>query len=275
MSNLRTIDRATGVIRVALLLAGALSAATLTLLAATDLGPRALIVEAFVFDVAWLTAAGISIYFARTREGGRTMLESWQLVARRVIPGSVRHFFLLELTGLRALAGTILRRQPIVPAAATPVHPRRGVDAFLIAMIVVVAIEAAVVELVVPWLQLRLIIHVFEAYAIIFVLGQMFVPRQFPHYVTRDELVLRSGTREIARIPLRNISAAVKQLDTSVTSNEVRGGVLRLPMRGECTHALRLRTPHEVTLPGWTCAVRAQVTEIRLATESDLTGLTG
>lgn len=120
MSNLRTIDRATGVIRVALLLAGALSAVTLTLLAATDLGPRALIVEAVVFDVAWLTAAGISIYFARTREGGRTVRESWQLVARRVIPGSVRHFFLLELTGLRALAGTILRRNRSSPQPRRP-----------------------------------------------------------------------------------------------------------------------------------------------------------
>lgn len=271
MTDSRTIDRAAKIVRLALVLAVALSVVTIALLTTTDLGARALVVEAFVFDIAWLTAAGVSIYFVRTREAGRTLRQSWGLLLRRVVPATARRLFAIELTGLRALGRELLRRQPVVPALATVVHPRRGVDAFFVAMIVVVAIEATVVELVVPWLQLRLIIHLVEAYAIIFVLGQMFVPRQFPHYVTQNKLVLRSGTREIARIPLANIDTVSKRLDASVTSSEVRGGVLRLPMRGECSHAVQLAEPHDITLPGWTRDVQAQVTEIRIATESDLT----
>lgn len=265
MSALHTIDRAAWLLRLAAATMLLLTATTVLLATTTNLGARSLIAELFALDVLWLTGVGLTIYFARTREAGRTVAQSWRLVAERVVPPPVRRMLGSELALLRGLLRAVSGRGPVVPVGAIPVRPPSGVNAVVLAMLVVVAIEATVIELVVPWPVARAVVHVFEAYAVLFLLGMLVLPRQYPHCVTSHELVLRSGHTVVASIPLGSINSVVKRMDASTTDPQLRGSLLLLPHLGECGWAVQLDRPVVARIPALRRDQVGEVTEIRLA----------
>lgn len=73
----------------------------------------------------------------------------------------------------------------------------------LLALAGVLALETAVVGLLVPWP----VVHVLDALALLQVLGIAAVEVTYPHVVRHEELVLREGATFELRVPLAAITA--------------------------------------------------------------------
>ena len=101
---------------------------------------------------------------------------------------------------IRRLWLWVRRRDDLGPGDLALGHAREQTP-MLIVLAGVLALETAVVRLLVPWP----VVHVLDALAVLQVLGIAATGVTRPHYVRDDVLVLRAGRAFEVRVPLRSV----------------------------------------------------------------------
>ncbi|GAB3468840.1 hypothetical protein [Actinophytocola sediminis] len=122
----------------------------------------------------------------------------------------------------------------------------------LLALAGVLALETAVVGLLVPWP----VVHVLDAVALLQVLAIAAVEVTYPHVVGRTELVLRDGATFALRVPLAVVTAVRVQ-------RRYHTGRARQLVDGELTVAVNNQTDVLVTLSEPIPVAGGEATRIR------------
>ncbi|MER7080110.1 hypothetical protein SAMN02982929_05880 [Saccharopolyspora kobensis] len=148
-------------------------------------------------------------------------------------------------------------------------YAREQVPVMLILMFVL-ALETAVVGLLVPWP----IVHVLDVCAVLQVVVALAVLVTRPHFVSPDRLVLRNGARFELELPLTSITAV------SATRKSHRGGTFQFQddvaelaiVVGDQTNVLvELTEPVLVALPNGTTR---EVEQLRFRTDEPARAVT-
>lgn len=136
---------------------------------------------------------------------------SWLVARRRSIPLTTLvpplKLVVWEAAAWRDL-WFLLRGRTLVPAGAVALPARRGMWQLPTMFSAAIVIEIVAVELLLPWLWLRLVFLVVSLYSLPLMWGMVSARMIRPHYLTADELVLRRGRTVVARIPRLQITAA-------------------------------------------------------------------
>jgi hypothetical protein len=139
----------------------------------------------------------------------------------------------------------------------------------LIVLAGVLAVESAVVGLLVPWP----IVHVLDVLSLLQVLGIAATMVTRPHYVSRDALVLREGPRFELRIPLGAIASARRvRTDHNGPTFELTGQTLSIVIGNQTDVVVTLTEPMTVTLPNGTTG---EVEELRLRADDPVAAVSG
>lgn len=147
---------------------------------------------------------------------------------------------------MRSLWWWLRRRRRGVGPDDVPIGYARDQTPMLIAMAGVLAVETAVVGLLVPWW----FVHVLDVCALVQVLsvaGNLVV---HPHVVTRDTLILREGGRFTVRVPLDTITGVrVDRRTRTGRTRRLDAGELSIAVGNqtdvliELSHPVRIRKP--------------------------------
>lgn len=121
----------------------------------------------------------------------------------------------------------LLRRRTVVPEGTVALHARRGWWQLPAAFTAAIGIEIIAVELLVPWLWLRLLLLVTSLYSIVLLWGVLAGRVVHPHHLG-GELVLRQGREEILRVPVDEIGTVRSVRGFEADTRVVRDGRLTL-----------------------------------------------
>lgn len=104
----------------------------------------------------------------------------------------------------------------------------KGSLAMPVAMLIVTAIEIAVVHFLVPWVWLKVILLVLGVYAAVFVIGIFADRKLHPHELSDEGLKLNWGQTEVLTTALANVVEVRKQSVHKYTYTTVDGSTLVL-----------------------------------------------
>lgn len=134
-----------------------------------------------------------------------------QTVATRVLGGSRLGRVVGTEMAILYAAATGWRREPSVPSGGEPVSGIRGEDRLwlLVGLIALILAETLALHL---WLQRWSVttawtITLLDLYAVVWLIGDHYALCLRPHLVFSDRLVLRSGLRMTAQVPLESIAS--------------------------------------------------------------------
>ncbi len=143
------------------------------------------------------------------------------------------------------------RRRCDVPPGAVALHAGRGTVALPAAFAAATVVELVVLDLLLPWLWLRVAVAAASLWSLMMLGGAVALGRTRPHYLRGGMLVLRRSGRTVAAVDLTDIAAAVPRRRWSPTAAAVGDGRLALPNQdGTCVDIL-LRAPIPARLPAW------------------------
>jgi hypothetical protein len=149
----------------------------------------------------------------------------------------MRRLFMAQWHGFTALWMWIRRRRH---GTGTLIGYARDQIPTLLVLTGVLALETAVVGLLIPWWW----IHVLDALALLQVLGIAAVMVTRPHYLTKDTLVLREGSTFEVRVPLASIvSARVHRKDHNGPTIELADDTLSIVIGSQTDVTLVLAEP--------------------------------
>lgn len=162
---------------------------------------------------------------------GMFLGSSWLVAKRRGIPLTTLmpplKLFVWEASAWRDL-WFLLRGRVLVPADAVALPARRGVWQLPTMFSAAIMIEIVAVELLLPWLWLRLVLLATSLYALPLMWGVIAARMIRPHYLTAEELVLRRGNTVVAQIPRHQITAARLDRRFSAEQWDISAEVLTL-----------------------------------------------
>ncbi|KAB1659780.1 hypothetical protein F8O07_09270 [Pseudoclavibacter sp. CFCC 13796] len=238
-----------------------LSATALTLYLNGATQP-AVIVELFAADVIWVSIVTISLVVNRR---GLGIISTWKLIFVDAIPIVVRRLVSNEIAALLSVTRTALRLPARVPRRAYVLRPPKTgvVLPIFLGMLVV---EGGILHVVFSrWPVAQAVLAFLHIYAVIFALGLLALPKQFPHYVDGQTLILRSGHRLATKFDFSQVESVQQVMDISTLTDSVEGGVARFPGPDGCSIAIRLKEPVTCSLTGIFQTTTQEVTEVRLA----------
>lgn len=160
-----------------------------------------------------------------------------------------------ELRSYRAL-WLWARRRCDLPPGAVPLHAGRGTVALPAAFAVATIVEVAVLDLLLPWLWLRIVVAALSLWSLLMLGGVVALGRTRPHYLLGGALVLRRSGRTVAALDIADIAAVVRRRRWSPTSPAVHGRRLVLPNQDGTCLDIDLRAPVTAVLPAWTARGR-------------------
>lgn len=152
----------------------------------------------------------------------------------------MKRVLLSQWRGLAALWLWIRRRRTGLGPSDAAIGYGRDQIPTLFVLTGALALETAVVGLLVPWWW----VHVLDVLAIAQVLGIAAVMTTTPHYLTRDTLVLREGTQFEVRVPLTSIaSVRAHRKDHNGPTIEIAGDTLNIVIGNQTDVTLALSEP--------------------------------
>lgn len=155
-----------------------------------------------------------------------------------------------ELRSYRAL-WMWARRRCDVPPGAVALHAGRGTVALPAAFAVATIVELVALDLLLPWLWLRVAVAALSLWSLLILGGFVALGRTRPHYLLGDTLVLRRSGSTVASVELAGIAAVVRRRRWSPTSPTVEDGRLALPNQdGTCVDIV-LHDPVPARIPAW------------------------
>lgn len=119
----------------------------------------------------------------------------------------------------------------------------KGSLAMPIAMLIVTAIEIAVVHFLVPWAWLKILLLVLGVYAAVFVIGIFADRKVHPHELSSEGLKLNWGQTEVLTTGLANVEDVRKQSVHKYTYTTVDGSTLVLTALSSTNVAVFFRAP--------------------------------
>lgn len=206
--------------------------------------------EAFIaLIVAFFLKEGVRS-FRQARGQGLGYAAAFSSFFAEVLPGPVLKLARHELALLK-LVGMMVRRQTNVPEGAVSFRYGSEQRSIFFALIAASLVEIVVVELLVPWKNVRIIILVLSVYAVIWLL--MFYKSYAinPHYLYGRDLVLRVGVIGEVTIPLgsiESIRSVRKTWDTGFLS--VTSGAAVILFGTDTNIEIVLREPIAELVPG-------------------------
>lgn len=157
----------------------------------------------------------------------------------------------------------LVRRDVRVPEHATALSSTSGLWTLPLALTIATVIEIIAIELILPWPAVRIILAVLSVYSLLWlwaIFGQRVV---YPHYLTKDALVLRCGRTVVAR--LTDIETITSERGFDSDSHNIAEGVLILAS-GEGTN-ITVRCQPSPALPfhwPWQNPSPESVSQVRL-----------
>lgn len=130
--------------------------------------------------------------YRRLRESGVTRWDAFLQAAGTVLPGPVVTLLRHEIGGFMSIV-LLLRRKQDVPEGATVIRYGASQKTFLIVMMGLTPVEIVIVELLLPWLWLRIVLLIAALYGLVWMFGFYAGVRTRPHYVDAHRLVMRTG----------------------------------------------------------------------------------
>lgn len=124
-----------------------------------------------------------------------------------------------------------------------PLTATRGVLALPMAFLAATLIEVVALHLVIPWAWLSITLAVVSVWSLVLLFGVVVADIAYPHYTTRQEMVLRRTGRLVARIPLDRIAAVAECRRYNQTATAFEDGRLFLAGPDGTTVDLTLRDP--------------------------------
>lgn len=147
---------------------------------------------------------------------------------------------------MRSLWPWLRRRRADVGPGELAIGYARDQKPFLFVMAGLLAVETAVVGLLVPWP----LIHVLDACAVLQVLAIAANLVVHPHVLGDDTLLLREGRRFTLRVPLAAITAVrVESRTRSGRTRQLDGDELSIAVGNQTSLLIELAYPVEVRKP--------------------------
>lgn len=160
----------------------------------------------------------------------------------------------------------LFRGRHYVPQGCTPLPARTGLWQLPIMLTVAVLIEVVVVELLVPWLWLRLPLLVISLYSLGLMWGMLAARAIYPHYIDHEgsRLVLRRGRMTVLHVPLEALARISHERSYDSIEHQVENEQLTLGGNSGTTTRLDLNQPLPAVLDRWPWQPRntAEVTRI-------------
>ncbi|MER7011431.1 hypothetical protein ABT324_08395 [Saccharopolyspora sp. NPDC000359] len=155
-----------------------------------------------------------------------------------------------------SLAALLLRRRIGVGPGDTALGYAREQVPMMLVLACVLALETALVGLLVPWP----VVHLVDVCAVLQVVVLLAVLVTRPHFVGRDRLVLRNGARFELELPLESITSvsAARKSHRGATF-QFHEGELAIVVGNQTNVRVELAEPIRVTLPNGTAQEVGQV----------------
>ena len=158
--------------------------------------------------------------------------------------GSVLFAWRFEVNLYKSLF-RFLTRRPDVPAGAAAVSYVGAISVLLWAFVIGSAIELVVLHVILPWETVRLAADILGIWGLMWMLGFTASHYVYPHVISDDRLLLRSGHHVAVDVPWEAV-ASVSTRERSVEGNKSlihHDGVLLVPMGSRTNVEVRLERP--------------------------------
>lgn len=209
-----------------------------------------LVVEGVLAVVLLGEATALARAFRAARREGADRLDAVVTALRTVLPRPVATAVINEVRVFHVLYVALRRRRGTIPGAE-PIRYGQGLRPFLIAMLLLGILEAAVFELVLPWEVVRVVVLVVNVYGFLWLLAVILAFRVMPHEAARDRLVLRYATWVELKVPGALISdVRARRTRGHKRTVEADGDTLTVSVQGTTNVEAELREP-------WTAPVDA------------------
>lgn len=204
--------------------------------------------------------------FRASRSQGADGQEALNKALSAVLPTPVAKVMGMEFGLFRAL-WRWMRRKPDAPEGHKVLTYGSEIKPIMWVMVFLVPLEILAVELLIPWLTVRIILLVLSVYGSVWLLGFIAAITVRPHTVGDGKIVLRFAHFTQIAIPLELVESVRTARHSGYRrAISISDGVLAMPIGDSTTLSVKLRKPYAVApKPG---RPTQEVREVRFAADN-------